>query len=39
MELRFHLEDLLGVRVDLVTERALGPELRKAIEDEAIRVA
>jgi hypothetical protein len=39
MDLKFHLEDLLGSRVDLVTTKALGPQLRPAIEKEAIRVA
>ena len=34
----FHLEDLLGRPVDLVTEKALGPELRPFVEREAIRV-
>ena len=32
------LEDLLGHPVDLVTEKALRPELRPYIEQEAIRV-
>lgn len=39
MGLKLFLEDLLGRRVDLVTEDALRPELRPAIEREAIRVA
>lgn len=39
MELKFHLEDLLGRRVDLVTRPALRPELRDRIEGEAVRVA
>jgi predicted nucleotidyltransferase len=39
MALKFHLEDVLGVKVDLVTEDALRPELREAIERDAIRVA
>jgi len=39
MDLKFHLEKLLGVRVDLVTEKALRPRLRESIEKEAIRVA
>ncbi len=34
----FHLEDLLGVPVDLVTEKALRPELRPFIENEAVDV-
>ncbi|MDQ3565619.1 MAG: nucleotidyltransferase family protein [Pseudomonadota bacterium] len=35
---QFYLEDLLGRPVDLVTEKALRPELRPHIEREAIRV-
>lgn len=35
---QFFLEDLLGARVDLVTEKALRPELRPFIEAEAVRV-
>ncbi|HEY5312791.1 MAG TPA: nucleotidyltransferase family protein [Pirellulales bacterium] len=38
MDLRFYLEDLLGVAVDLVTEKALRRELRDTIEREAIHV-
>jgi predicted nucleotidyltransferase len=34
----FYLEDLLGRPVDLVTEKALRPELRPYVEREAIRV-
>lgn len=34
----FDLEDALGCRVDLVTEKALRPELRPFIAREAIRV-
>ncbi len=34
----FHLEDLLGVPIDLVTEKALRPELRPYIENEAVNV-
>ena len=37
--LQFYLEDLFGCPVDLVTEKALRPELRPHIEKEAIRVA
>ncbi|MEQ1592361.1 MAG: nucleotidyltransferase family protein [Thiobacillaceae bacterium] len=37
--LQFYLEDLFGCPVDLVTEKALRPELRPYIEKEAIRVA
>jgi hypothetical protein len=35
---QFYLEDLLGVPVDLVTEKALRPELRPFIEKEAVHV-
>ncbi|MBF0341254.1 MAG: nucleotidyltransferase family protein [Magnetococcales bacterium] len=35
---QFFLEDLLGRRIDLVTEKALRPELRPYIEREAIHV-
>ncbi len=36
--LQFYLEDLLGAPVDLVTDKALRPELRPFVEQEAIRV-
>ncbi|MCP5409577.1 MAG: nucleotidyltransferase family protein [Chromatiaceae bacterium] len=35
---QFYLEDLLGIPVDLVTEKALRPELRPYIEKEAVYV-
>lgn len=35
---QFYLEDLLGTPVDLVTEKALRPELRPFIEKEAVHV-
>jgi len=35
---QFYLEDLLGQRVDLVTQKALRPELRPFIEREAVHV-
>lgn len=35
---QFRLEDLLGRSVDLVTEKALRPELRPYIENEAVYV-
>jgi predicted nucleotidyltransferase len=35
---QFYLEDLFGVPVDLVTEKALRAELRPFIEKEAVRV-
>jgi predicted nucleotidyltransferase len=39
MDLKFHLEDLLGARVDLVTENALRPQVRRAITGELLNVA
>ncbi len=36
--LQFFLEDLLGEAVDLVTEKALRPQLRPFIERDAIHV-
>lgn len=36
---QFYLEDLLGRPVDLVTERALRPELRPNVERDAIVIA
>ncbi len=35
---QFHLEDLFGCAVDLVTEKALRAELRPFIEKEAVHV-
>jgi len=35
---QFHLEDLLGCTVDLVTEKGLRPELRPYIEQEMVDV-
>ena len=35
---QFCVEDLLGRAVDLVTERALRPELRPAIESERVGI-
>ncbi|EWG99122.1 nucleotidyltransferase family protein [Halomonas sp. BC04] len=35
---QFYLEDLLGHPVDLVTDKALRPELRPHVEREAVRV-
>ena len=35
---QFYLEDLTGLAVDLVTDKALRPELRPYVEREAIRV-
>jgi predicted nucleotidyltransferase len=39
MDLKFYLEELLGTEVDLVTEKALRPQIRQAIEKELINVA
>lgn len=36
--LQFYLEDLTGLSIDLVTDKALRPELRPYVEREAIRV-
>lgn len=38
MELKFSLEELLGRRVDLVTRKALKPQLRSHVEAEAVHV-
>jgi uncharacterized protein len=35
---QFYLEDLLGCPVDLVTDKALRPELRPYVEKDAIHV-
>jgi predicted nucleotidyltransferase len=39
MDLKFFLEEMVGRRVDLVTEGALRPALRAAVEQDAVRVA
>jgi uncharacterized protein len=40
MDLKLFLEDLLGVRVDLVTEKGLRPRrIREEVEGELLRVA
>ncbi|MFQ6034866.1 MAG: nucleotidyltransferase family protein [Sedimentisphaerales bacterium] len=39
MDLKFYLEELLGTSVDLVTDKALRPQVRQAIEGEIIDVA
>ncbi len=39
MDVKLHLERVLGLPVDLVTEAAVRPELREAIERDAVRVA
>lgn len=35
---QFYLEELIGSRIDLVTDKALRPELRPYVENEAIYV-
>ena len=37
--MQFYLEDLLGRSIDLVTERALRPQLRPYVERDAIAIA
>ncbi|MEN8180494.1 MAG: nucleotidyltransferase family protein [Pseudomonadota bacterium] len=39
MDLKFHLEELLQTKVDLVTKKAIKPRMRAAIEQESVRVA
>ena len=39
MDLKFYLEELLQTGVDLVTDNALRPQLRRSIEQEKINVA
>lgn len=39
MDLKFYLEELLSTSVDLVTEKAMRPEIRSSIEKELINVA
>ncbi|MBE7380550.1 MAG: nucleotidyltransferase family protein [Leptolyngbya sp. SIO1E4] len=39
MDLKFYLEDLLGMSVDLVTKKMLRSEIKETVEREAIRVA
>ena len=39
MDLKFHLEDVLGISIDLVTEDALRPEIRQSVERDALLVA
>jgi len=38
MDLKFYLEELLETGVDLVTDKALRPQIRRAIEQEIIHV-
>lgn len=39
MDLKFYLEDVLGMSVDLVTPNAIRPELKARIEREAVHVS
>lgn len=39
MEVKFYLEDHLGSKVDLVSWKALKPQIRALVEQEAIHVA
>jgi len=39
MDLKFYLEELLGTGVDLVTDKALRPQIRRIIEKEMVNVA
>jgi len=39
MDLKFYLEELLKTGVDLVTDKALRPQIQKTIEQEIIHVA
>lgn len=39
MDLKFYLEDLLGVSVDVVTKKMLRSEIQATVEQEAIRFA
>ena len=38
MDLKHHLEECLGCRVDLVTKRAFKPDARPVVEQEAVDV-
>ncbi|MFI5402594.1 MAG: nucleotidyltransferase family protein [Planctomycetota bacterium] len=39
MDLKFRLEEILGVRVDLVTRGAIRPTLKERIEKDSVLVA
>jgi hypothetical protein len=39
MDVKFYLEDQLGRKVDLVSWKALKPQIRASVEQEAIHVA
>ncbi len=38
MDLKFYLEELLGTGVDLVTDKALRPQIRRTVEQEMVDV-
>jgi predicted nucleotidyltransferase len=38
MDLKFYLEDRLAMKVDLVTQKMLKPQIRLTVEKEALRV-
>jgi predicted nucleotidyltransferase len=38
MDLKFYLEEILGTQVDLVTDKALRPQIRQTIKQELINV-
>lgn len=38
MDLKFYLEDYLGVKVDLVSQKMLKPQIRSSVLKEAINV-
>ena len=38
MDLKFYLEDRLAMKVDLVTQKMLRPQIRQTVEKEALRV-
>ncbi len=39
MDVKFYLEDQLGIQVDLVTRKSLKPQILASVEQEAIHVA
>ena len=39
MDLKFYLEDLLGIKVDLVIKSAIKPRLKEYILKEAVNVS
>lgn len=38
VDLKFYLEELSGTRVDLVTDKAIRPQIRRGIEKELVDV-